>query len=76
MSEKLPRVSAQKVIRVLLKLGFILVRQSGCHKVFKNAEGVMTVVSYHAGKVLGPKLPKSIIRDMGLTVTEFRKLLK
>jgi len=37
MSEKLPRVTADAVIKALERVGFSLVRQSGSHKIYKNA---------------------------------------
>ena len=75
MSEKLPRVKASKLIKVLEKLGFNLTRQSGSHKIYKNGEGVRVTVPYHSGKILHPKLLKSILRDIELSVDEFKKLL-
>jgi len=39
MSEKLPRVPAKKIIALLEKKGFVLVRQSGSHKIYKNNSG-------------------------------------
>jgi len=39
VSPRLPRVTAAQAIRVLEKLGFGLARQSGSHKIYKNAEG-------------------------------------
>jgi predicted RNA binding protein YcfA (HicA-like mRNA interferase family) len=39
MSEKLPRVTADKVIRVLERARFSMVRQSGSHKIYKNKDG-------------------------------------
>jgi len=75
MSEKLPRVTAEEVIRVLEQIGFSLVRQSGSHKIYKNREGKRVTVPYHAGKILHPKLLKSILRDADLTVERFRELL-
>jgi len=39
MKEKLPRVPAGKVIKVLEHMGFMLVRQSGSHKIYKNRDG-------------------------------------
>jgi predicted RNA binding protein YcfA (HicA-like mRNA interferase family) len=33
MSEKLPRVTAQEIIRILEKRGFVMTRQSGSHKI-------------------------------------------
>jgi predicted RNA binding protein YcfA (HicA-like mRNA interferase family) len=35
MREKLPRVPADKVTKVLERVGFVLVRQSGSHKIYK-----------------------------------------
>lgn len=39
MNGKLPRITADKVIRVLEKVGFVCVRQSGSHLIYKNSEG-------------------------------------
>ena len=75
MSEKLPRVKADKVIKVLEKLGFTLARQSGSHKIYKNSEGTRVTVPFHSGKILHPKLLKSILRDIELSVDEFKKFL-
>jgi predicted RNA binding protein YcfA (HicA-like mRNA interferase family) len=75
VSEKLPRVKADKVIKVLEKLGFTLARQSGSHKIYRNNKGIMITVPYHSGKILHPKLLKSILRDIELSVEEFKKLL-
>ncbi|RLF48283.1 MAG: type II toxin-antitoxin system HicA family toxin [Thermoplasmata archaeon] len=76
MSSKLPRVTAREVIKVLEKIGFYLVRQSGSHKIYKNDKGVRITVPYHAGKILHPKLLKSILKDADLTVEEFKRILK
>jgi len=76
MTDKLPRVSAADAIRVLEKAGFYLVRQSGSHKIFKNAEGKRATIPFHSGKVLHPKILKSILRDADLTVEEFLELMK
>jgi predicted RNA binding protein YcfA (HicA-like mRNA interferase family) len=73
---KLPRVTADAAIRVLERLGFGLARQSGAHKVFKNAQGQRATVPYHSGRILKLKVLKSIIRDAGVTVEEFTRLLK
>jgi len=75
VSEKLPRVKAGKVIKVLEKLGFTLARQSGSHKIFKNSKGTRITVPYHSGKILHPKLLKSILKDIELSIEEFKKLL-
>jgi predicted RNA binding protein YcfA (HicA-like mRNA interferase family) len=76
MSERLPRATATEAIRVLEKAGFLLVRQSGSHKIFKNAEGRRVTVPFHSGKTLHPKVLKNILKDADLTQDEFKELLR
>jgi predicted RNA binding protein YcfA (HicA-like mRNA interferase family) len=66
-----PRCTAKKVIAVLEKNGFVLARQSGSHKIYKNAMGKRVTVPYHAGKVLRLKTMKSIIRDSEINPLSF-----
>ena len=66
MSEKLPRVSAQKIIAALERKGFTGVRQSGSHKIFKNDTGIRVTVPDHAGKILHPKIIRQICKDTGI----------
>lgn len=75
MSEKLPRVSASEIIKVLEKCGFVMTRQSGSHKIYKNSEGKRATVPFHAGKILHPKVLKSILNEADLTVEELKKHL-
>lgn len=75
MSEKLPRVTAAEVVRALERGGFFLARQSGSHKIYKNERGKRVTVSYHAGKIIHPKVLRSILRDADWTVETFRTLL-
>ena len=65
---RLPRVTAQEIIRVLERRGFVMVRQRGSHKIFRNPEGTRITVPFHSGKILHPKLLKSILEDAGLSV--------
>lgn len=76
MTAKLPRVSAAEAVRALEKAGFFLARQSGSHRIYKNAEGLRITVPYHSGKELHPKILKSILRDADLTAEEFLELMK
>lgn len=50
MSEKLPRVTANEIIKIVEKLGFRFSRQSGSHKIYKNDEGKRVTIAYHFGK--------------------------
>jgi predicted RNA binding protein YcfA (HicA-like mRNA interferase family) len=76
MGDKLPRVTAAEIIKILEKLGFILVRQSGSHRIFRNPEGRRTTVPFHSGKTLHPKLLKSILKEADITGAELKELLK
>ena len=76
MSEKLPRVTANKMIKIVERLGFHFSRQSGSHKIYKNDEGKRVAIAYHSGKILHPKVVKSILADAGLSVDEFKKMMK
>jgi predicted RNA binding protein YcfA (HicA-like mRNA interferase family) len=69
---RLPRLTAQEVMRVIERKGFALVRQSGSHKIFRNSEGTRITLPFHLGKILHPKLLKSILEDAGLSVDDFR----
>jgi predicted RNA binding protein YcfA (HicA-like mRNA interferase family) len=76
MREKLPRVTASKIVKVLEKCGFVLTRQSGSHRIYKNEDGARATVPFHAGKILHPKVLKSIMHESGLSSEELRALLK
>ena len=75
MTEKLPRITAWDTIKALEKAGFIFSRQSGSHKIYKNKEGKRTTIPFHSGKILHPKILKSILRDAHFTIEEFKELL-
>lgn len=75
MGQPLPRLTAKDLIAVLERIGFREVRQSGSHRIFKNAAGKRVTIPFHAGKILHPKLVKSTLRDAELTVEQLRELL-
>jgi predicted RNA binding protein YcfA (HicA-like mRNA interferase family) len=75
MSEKLPRVAADEIIRALEKAGFFLSRQSGSHKIYKNKQGKRATVPYHSGNILHPKVLKNILKDSDLTIEDLKNLL-
>lgn len=67
---KLPRLTSAQTIRIIEKRGFKLSRQSGSNMIFKNEEGRRVTIPYHAGKILHPKLLKSILIDADISVEE------
>jgi predicted RNA binding protein YcfA (HicA-like mRNA interferase family) len=74
VSKKLPRLTAGQITRILEKNGFILVRQSGSHKIYRNEKGARVTVPYHSGKTLHPKILRNILKDAELEAEDLRKL--
>jgi len=75
MSEKWPRLTPVQIIKVLEKSGFVLVRQSGSHMIYKNLEGRRTTVPFHSGKILHPKTLRSIMKEADLSIEGLLDLL-
>ena len=75
MSQGLPKLTAKEIIFVLEKLGFSLARQSGSHKIYKNREGKRSTVPFHSGKILHPKVLKSIMKDADINEDKLKELL-
>ena len=70
-----PRISAQKLIRVLKKLGFSEHAEHGtAHLVFSHPDGRRTLVSRHRGDIKKGTLA-GILRDLKISSEEFRRLL-
>ena len=68
---KLRPARPQEVQRVLEALGFILIRQSGSHAVYRRADGRWTTLPMHPSKDIARGTLRRIIKDAGLTVEEF-----
>jgi predicted RNA binding protein YcfA (HicA-like mRNA interferase family) len=67
---------ARKVVKVLVKIGFKVVRQRGSHVVLKHFDGRVTVVPVHPREKVGRGLLLKIIKDAKLTREQFLKLLE
>ena len=73
MSPRLPRVTAEQILRILRRLGFEDVRSSGSHRILRNAEGKRITIPYHAGQVLHSTILHHILRDAGLSIDQLRQ---
>jgi predicted RNA binding protein YcfA (HicA-like mRNA interferase family) len=76
MPPKLPRVSAEEVIRSLERLGFVQIRQRGSHVTLKkktSAGDIGCVVPLHRELALGTL--RSILRQAAVTPEEFMENL-
>ncbi|MET8872011.1 type II toxin-antitoxin system HicA family toxin [Nocardia sp. NPDC004604] len=73
MSPALSDLPVRKVLRVLESVGFEHVRTAGSHAVYRHEDGRTAVVPLH-GTVKRGTLA-SILRQAGMTATEFLNLL-
>jgi len=72
-----PKISPAKpeeVIRVLEKLGFKKIRQSGSHAVFHHPDGRWTTVAIHKGRDIAKGMFYKILKDAGISYEEFKNL--
>ena len=77
MPSRLPRVTAREVVRALERAGWVEVRSRGSHARFAHPDHAEHVtVPVHSGEIIGPDLLKYILRQAGLTRTEFERLLR
>ncbi len=77
MNGGLPVINARQAIRALERGGFIVDRISGSHHllVFPGDPSRRVTVPFHGARTLKPGTLRSMIRQAGLTVVEFRDLL-
>jgi predicted RNA binding protein YcfA (HicA-like mRNA interferase family) len=73
MSSKQPVINAKELIKSLEKKGFVFVRQSGSHAIYKNSEDIKVTVPIHGKKDLGKGLLRQIMKDAGLTNEDLHK---
>jgi len=61
--------------KLLLKLGFVLVRSKGSHYFYMSkSDGSTATIPIHKNEDLSPGLLKQILNDIGLSVEEYDKL--
>jgi predicted RNA binding protein YcfA (HicA-like mRNA interferase family) len=70
---RLPRLRGREIVRALEAIGFQVVRTRGSHIFLRHPDGRTTTVPVHSGETVGPGLLRSILRDVELSVEEFRR---
>ena len=74
MAQKLPRLKADEITRILEQHGFVLISQRGSHQKWRHLEsGKQVIVPYHKGNQLPLGTLKSIIEGSGISAEEFSK---
>jgi predicted RNA binding protein YcfA (HicA-like mRNA interferase family) len=56
--------------------GFEWVRCRGSHNTFRSADGRIVVIPDHGKQVIVRSLLRKLVRDMGLTVDEYKQLVE
>ncbi len=69
---KLPALKPKKVVKALLKHGFVVKRQTGSHIRLIHSDGRATTVAMH-NRDLPKGTLKAILKQSGLTLEEFLK---
>ena len=73
---KIPPLDPRKLIKILEKTGFKVVRQKGSHVIMMNDIKTRVVIPVHPGKDVKPGLVRAIISEAGINRDKFFKLLK
>ena len=68
---QIPILKPAEVATILLRLGFVEVRQKGSHKQYRHPDGRGTTVPFHAGRDISSPLLRQIAKDIGLSVETF-----
>jgi len=72
---KLPVVSGIKVVKALTKVGYELDHQTGSHMILRKREPPHLRITVPNHKEIAKGTLRSIIREAGLSVEEFVRLL-
>ncbi len=76
MSNKQIVLSGKEFVRLLEKLGFVIVRINGSHHRMKHNDGRVTTIPVHKNEDLPKGLMRKIIReDLKLELDEFENLI-
>ena len=73
---KIPPISPNKLVKILEKSGFKVIRQKGSHVIMINDKRTRIVIPIHPGKDIKPGLVRAIMREAGISREKFVALLK
>lgn len=72
---KLIPITAEKLIKILIKIGFVIVRIKGSHHfLFRVLDNKTTTIPIHRGEQIGQGLLRQILRDIDMSVDEYDNL--
>jgi len=62
-----PSTRAGQVLRALLRIGWVIKRQSGSHRTLSRPDWPDFVFAFHDGEEIGPRMLARIAKQTGLT---------
>lgn len=72
---RLPIVDCRQMEKLLLKLGFEVVRQKGAHVFYRHSDGRTTTLPHHPGRELARPLIRQILREIELSPEQYVEIL-
>ena len=72
----LPIITPLLMEKLLLRLGFKKDRQNGSHCFYKHSDGLVATIPFHKGRDMSKSLTREILRQIGLSVSNFIKEIK
>ncbi len=72
---RLKLLSYRELAKVAQAAGFEWVRRRGSHNTFRSPDGRVIVIPDHGNQVIVRSLLRKIVRDMGLTVDDYNRLV-
>jgi predicted RNA binding protein YcfA (HicA-like mRNA interferase family) len=72
---KLKLMTAARLERLILELGFVKIRQKGSHAFYRHEDGRTTTLPHHSNKDLPRPLLRTILREIRLSVEKYNAVV-
>lgn len=73
MSPRLPVITADELINLLKRNGFVKIGQKGSHVKMRSPENITIIIPNHSGKNIKPGLLLSILNRAGIDINNIRR---
>jgi predicted RNA binding protein YcfA (HicA-like mRNA interferase family) len=75
MSTKLPIVKVKILEKLLLYLGFKIIRKKGSHVFYRHPDGRYITLPHHSNQEIGRSLIRQILREIEVSQEQFIETL-
>ena len=73
---KLPLLTGKELMKIIIQMGFVKIRQEGSHVFFQHTDGRTIVIPDHSGEEIDRGLLNKIIKkDLQVSREEFERYL-